>query len=63
MLDDLKVEKITKQNVVEFVEEIEMHVHEKKDYILLKRLIEIKDYIKDQGASVKQLLEYVAVEM
>ncbi len=63
MLDDLKAEKITKQNIIEFVEEIEMHVHDKKDYALLKRFIEIKDYIKDQGASVKQLLEYVAVEM
>lgn len=61
MLDDLKAEKITKQNIIEFVEEIEMHVHKQKDYVLLKRLIEIKDYIKDQGASVKQLLEYVAV--
>jgi nitrogenase subunit NifH len=63
MLDDLKAEKITKQNVIEFVEEIEMYVHEQKNYVLLKRLIEIKDYIKDQGASVKQLLEYIALEI
>lgn len=63
MLDDLKAEKITKQNVIEFLEEIERYVHEQGDYVVLKRVLEIKDYIKDQGASVKQLLEYVAVEL
>jgi DNA polymerase-3 subunit delta' len=63
MLDDLKAENITKQNIIEFMEEIECYIHEKKDYVMLKRIVEIKDYIKDQGASVKQLLEYVAVEM
>jgi DNA polymerase III subunit delta' len=63
MLDDLKAEKMTKQNIIEFIEEIERYVHEQKKYVTLKRLLEIKDYIKDQGASVKQLLEYIAVEI
>jgi DNA polymerase III delta prime subunit len=63
MLDELKAEKITKQNIIEFIEEIEKHVHVKKDMTLLKRILEIKEYLKDQGASVKQLLEYIAVEI
>ena len=63
MLDELKAEQITKQDIIEFVEEIERHVHEEKNYATLKRLLEVKDYVKDQGASVKQLLEYVAVEI
>ncbi len=63
MLDDLKAEKRTKQSIVEFVEEVERHAHEQGNYVTLKRLLEIKDYIKDQGASVKQLLEYIAVEL
>jgi DNA polymerase-3 subunit delta' len=63
MLDDLKAEKRTKQSIIEFVEEVERHAHEQGDYVALRRLLEIKDYIKDQGASVKQLLEYIAVEL
>jgi DNA polymerase-3 subunit delta' len=61
ILDDFKKEKKTKQNIVEFIEEIEKYTHQKKDIKLLKRILEIKEYIKDQGASVKQLLEYLAV--
>ncbi len=63
MLDELKAEQKTKQNIIEFVEEIEKYAHDKKNIILLKRIVEIKEYIKDQGASVKQLLEYLAVEI
>lgn len=63
MLDDLKAEKITKQHILEFVEELEAYVHAKGDYRNLKRLSDIKDYLKDQGASVKQLLEYVAIAL
>lgn len=63
MLDDLKAEEITKQNIIEFVEELERHAHEKGNYQALSRLLQVKDYVKDQGASVKQLLEYVAVEL
>jgi len=63
IIDDLKNEKITKQSVIEFVEEIEKYAHEKKNMILVKRISDIKEYLKDQGASVKQLLEYVAVTL
>ncbi len=63
ILDDLKAEKITKQNIIEFIEEIEKYVHNKKNMTLLKRILEIKEYLKDQGASVKQLLEYIAVQI
>lgn len=63
ILDDLKTENTTKQQIIEFVEEIEKYAHENKNTILLKRILEIKEYIKDQGASVKQLLEYLAVEI
>ena len=62
-LDDLKLEKITKQNIIDFVEEIEKYVHEQKNIILLKRIVEIKGYMRDQGASSKQLLEYLAVQI
>jgi DNA polymerase-3 subunit delta' len=61
IVDDVKSEKKTKQEVIEFVEEIEKHVHLKKDMVLLKRILDIKEYLKDQGASVKQLLEYIAL--
>jgi DNA polymerase III delta prime subunit len=63
LIDDVKNEKKTKQDVIEFVEEIEKCVHENKNMKLLKHIIEIKEYLKDQGASVKQLLEYVAVHI
>jgi DNA polymerase III delta prime subunit len=63
MLDDLKSEKITKQHIIEFIEEIEKHVHQKKNIVLVKRIIEIKGYFKEQGASAKQLLEYLAVQI
>lgn len=62
-LDNLKDEKITKQQIIEFIEEIEKHVHEQKNIILLKRIVEIKGYFKEQGASAKQLLEYLAVQI
>lgn len=62
-LDDVKNEKITKQQIIEFIEEIEKHVHEQKNISLLKRIIEIKGYLKEQGASTKQLLEYLAVQI
>jgi hypothetical protein len=62
-IDEVKNEKKTKQDLIEFIEEIEKHVHKKKDMKLLKRILEIKEYIKDQGASVKQLLEYLAVHI
>ncbi len=63
IIDDVKNEKKTKQHVVEFVEEIEKHAYEKKDMKLVKRVLEIKEYLKDQGASVKQLLEYLTLQI
>lgn len=63
IIDDVKNEKKTKQQVVEFVEEIEKYVYEKKNMAQVKRIIEIKGYLKDQGASIKQLLEYLAVQI
>ncbi len=60
-VDDVKNEKKTKQDIIEFIEEIEKYIHQKKDIKFLKQLIEIKEYMKDQGASIKQLLEYVSV--
>ncbi len=63
IIEDVKNEKRTKQHVVEFVEEIEKYAYEKKNMKLMKRVIEIKEYLKDQGASVKQLLEYLAVQI
>lgn len=61
ILDELKSEKKTKQDILNFIEELEKHQHQQKKLNNLKRIIEIKDYIKDQGASVKQLLEYISV--
>ena len=63
LVDDVKNEKKTKQQIVEFVEEIEKYVHEQKNIKLMKRVIEIKEYLKDQGASVKQLLEYLTLQV
>lgn len=63
LIDEVKNEKKTKQDLIERIEEIEKHVHEKKNMKLLKRVLEIKEYIKDQGASSKQLLEYLAVQI
>lgn len=63
IIEDVKNEQKTKQHVVEFVEEIEKHAYDKKNIKLLKRVVEIKEYLKDQGASVKQLLEYLAVQI
>ena len=61
ILDELKTEKKTKQDVLTFIEEIEKYLHQQKKMQNLRKVIEIKDYIKDQGASVKQLLEYISV--
>jgi DNA polymerase-3 subunit delta' len=61
IVDDIKNEKTNKQNIIEFIEEIEKYLYEKKNIKLLKRIVEIKEYLKDQGASVKQLLEYLAI--
>ena len=63
IVDDIKKETKTKQDVVEFIEEIEKYLHQKKNMSLLKRILEIKEYLKDPGASVKQLLEYVSVQI
>ncbi|MEY4440610.1 MAG: hypothetical protein RLY49_236 [Candidatus Parcubacteria bacterium] len=63
LLDEVKTEKKTKQDVIEFIEEIEKYVHQKKNIQLLKKILEIKDYLKDQGASMKQLLEYLAMQI
>lgn len=61
--DDIKNEKISKQDVIESIEEVEKFAYEQKNINLLKKIISIKEYIKDQGASVKQLLEYLTLHI
>lgn len=61
LVEDLKEEKITKQDLIHFIEEIEKYLHEKKEFEILKEVLSIKDYLRDGGASNKQLLEYIAV--
>ncbi len=61
LVDDLKNEKITKQSIIDFIEEIEKYVHGKKNIELLKKVIQVKEYAKEQGASIKQLLEFLAI--
>lgn len=63
LLDEVKDEKKTKEDVTAYIEQIEKHLHQKKNMKLLKRTVEIKDYLKDQGASMKQLLEYLVIQM
>lgn len=63
IIDDVKKEKKNKQEIIEFIEEIEKYAHQKNNILLLKRIIQIKEYLKDQGASIKQLLEYLSVEI
>ncbi len=62
-VEEIKKEKKTKQDVINFIEEIEKYTHQQKNITLLKRTIEIKEYLKDPGASVKQLLEYLSLEI
>lgn len=63
IVEEVKKETKTKEDVLNFVEEIEKYTHQKKNLTLLKRIIEIKVYLKEQGASVKQLLEYLALQV
>jgi DNA polymerase III delta prime subunit len=63
LLDEVKDEKKTKEDVIAYIEQIEKYLHQKKNLKLLKRTIDIKDYLKDQGASMKQLLEYLIVQI
>jgi hypothetical protein len=61
IVDTLKDETINKQDVLYFIEEIEKYVHQTKNMNMLKKIIHIKNYMRDSGASTKQLLEYIAV--
>lgn len=63
IIDEVKDEKKTKEDVIAYIEQIEKHLHQKKNIKLLKRTLEIKYYLKDQGASMKQLLEYLIVQL
>ena len=63
LVETLKDEKMNKQDVLYFVEEIEKHVHQTKNMNMLKKIIRIKNYMRDSGASTKQLLEYIAVTL
>lgn len=63
IIDEVKDEKKTKEDVIAHIEQIEKYLHQKKNVKLLKRTLEIKDYLKDQGASMKQLLEYLIVQI
>lgn len=62
-LEEVKDEQKTKQDALEFLEKIEKYIHVKKDIKSLKKIIQIKEYARDPGASLKQLLEYVAVTL
>lgn len=61
LLEEIKKETKTKQDAINFIEEVEKHLFEKKEMQLLKKIIKIKDYFKEHGSSAKQLLEYIAV--
>lgn len=61
LTEQIKKEKKTKQDAINLLEEIELFCHQNKKIPALKKIIEIKDYLKDSGASTKQLLEYVSL--
>jgi DNA polymerase III delta prime subunit len=61
LLEDIKKERKTKQDVLDFLEKIEKYVHDKQEISKLKRILAIKSYIQDQGVSLKQQLEYLVV--
>ena len=61
LVDKIKKEEISKQEVIDLLEEIEIFCYQEKRMKVLKKVIEIKGYIREPGASVKQLMEYVAV--
>ena len=54
----------TKADAQEFLSSLESFLHEdglEKNAAALKAILKARDYLNDRSASVKQLLEYVAL--
>lgn len=63
---DISDEKINKSDAVEFLAALEMVIYKKyglKKPDALKAILKARDYMNDRSASVKQLLEYVALSL
>src|SRR5574343_1113431 len=59
-------EKISKIHAIEFLEKLESNLYKKglsKNSNALKAIIKAREYIGDRSSSVKQLLEYVALNI
>lgn len=59
-------EKATKNDAQKFLAALEVVLYKKgmeKNAVALKAILKVRDYMNDRGASVKQLLEFVALNM
>lgn len=66
MAKDISDEKISKSDAVEFLTTLEIVIYKKfglKKPDALKAILKSREYMNDRSASVKQLLEYVALSI
>ncbi|MES3031115.1 MAG: hypothetical protein V4697_01735 [Patescibacteria group bacterium] len=63
LAEDVSDEKLTKADVQKFLTELEVELHAQGEYEKLKAVLKARDYLGDRSSSVKQLLEYVALNM
>ncbi len=59
-------EEINKSYAIDFLSTLEIYLYKeglKKNSQILKAIIKVKDYMNDKSSSIKQLLEYVVLNM
>jgi DNA polymerase III delta prime subunit len=66
MAKDISDEKITKKDIQEFLNSLESILYEngiEENKSILKSIIKARDYMNDRSPSIKQLLEYIALNI
>lgn len=66
MAKDISDEKLNKSDAIEFLAALEIFIYKKYGTSkprAMKAILKARDYMNDRSASVKQLLEYVALNM
>lgn len=63
MAKDISDEKRSKSDALDFLSALENAAYQKKDTKALKAILKARDYLQDRSPSLKQLLEYVALNL
>ncbi len=66
MAKEISDDNLSKKDAIEFLNKLEAFMYKKgvqENSNLLNKIIKAKDYIKDKSSSIKQLLEYVVLNM